>query len=62
MVKGLAKQRNCLRHDLPVKCVDLSLFESEERLLPNDTTSLTHIRTLPEVGCNFEAAFSRFKR
>ena len=36
MVKGLAKLGNRLRHDLLVKCVDVSLFESEERLLPND--------------------------
>jgi len=62
VVKGLAKQRNCLRHDLRVKCVDVGLSESEEGLLSNDTTSLTHIRTLPEVGCDFAAAFSRFKR
>ncbi len=36
MVKGLAKHGNRLRHDLMVKCVDVSLFDCEERLLPND--------------------------
>lgn len=36
MDKGLAKLGNCLRHDLLVKYVDVSLFKGEERLLPND--------------------------
>lgn len=43
MVKGLAKLGNCLRHDLPVKCVDVSLFASEKRLLPNDPRIVTGI-------------------
>ena len=34
MVKGLAKQGNCLRHDPKVKCVDVSLFASKSGYSP----------------------------
>lgn len=39
VVKGLARSGDCLRHG-GAKCVDASLFESEERLLPSDTRIL----------------------
>jgi hypothetical protein len=34
VVKGLAKQGNCLRHDLLVKCVDVNLFASKSGYSP----------------------------
>lgn len=34
MVKGLAKLRNRLRHDLLVKCVDVSLFKTKSGYSP----------------------------
>lgn len=34
MVKGLAKHRNRLRHDLRVKCVDASLFMTKSGYSP----------------------------
>lgn len=44
MVKGLAKLGNRLRHGRWAKCVDVSLFGGEERLLPNDACIVTVIR------------------
>jgi hypothetical protein len=43
VVKGLARQMCCVRHDLRVKCVDAYHFKKkEERLLPNDTPMIKH--------------------
>ena len=44
MVKGLAKLGNRLRHDLWVKCVDVSLFETKSGYSPMTRAGYQRLR------------------